>query len=76
MGYSIPPIHSFIDESVKWLGAGHRIFRHGYPIVKSMREIYGEKGAKVALLHILIDGRVLDRDWIEKEISRGETLET
>jgi len=35
-----------------------------------MREVYGRKGAKVALLHILIDGRVLDRDWIEKEISK------
>lgn len=68
LGYTHEGVHAMIDEAVKWLGAGHRSVRHTHQQVKFFEAFGGEEQARIALLHILIDNRVLDRDWLEKNV--------
>jgi len=76
LGYSIEWVHQLMDSksALGLLGAGHRIVRHGVNILNHtedsarLRGNNPKKARMVALLHILIDARVLDRDWIEENV--------
>ena len=69
LGYTHEPLHEWLDLTVKYLGSSHRQVKHGYKAIKWARELFGEEGGKIATLHILVDTRVLDRDWLEDYIT-------
>lgn len=69
LGYTDEGVHAFIDQSAAWLGFGHRSVRHTSETVEYIESMKGEDAARIALLHILIDNQVLDRDWLERQIS-------
>ena len=60
LGYTNDSVHEFIDSAVRWLGAGHRIAYHSSAILDFAEIMWGEEGRKIALLHILIDAKVVD----------------
>ena len=68
LGYTDERVHAFMDKAVKWLGVGHRMHHHGMNILDIVEWMFEKKARKIALLHILIDGKVLDRDFIEAYI--------
>lgn len=57
-----------MDSPVKNLGVQHRQVNHTYSMVETIRKKYGEKGAKISLLHLLLDMNILDSDFIEKQV--------
>lgn len=69
LGYTDEGVHAFIDQSAAWLGFGHRSVRHTTETIKYIESMKGEDAARIALLHILVDNQVLDREWLEKQIS-------
>lgn len=76
LDYSVEWVHPLIDSksALSLLGAGHRVVMHGInalEVIEDMAKIKGddpEKARKVALFHILIDARIIDRDWIGKNV--------
>ena len=60
LGYTNDSIHAFIDSATKWLGGGHRIVHHSAAILDFAENIWEKDGRKIALLHILIDAKVVD----------------
>jgi len=70
LGYSNPFIHQFIDAAVKFLGPQHRQINHILPIVDMCDDLYGDKGAKIALLHILLDMDIIDSKYIELQLPK------
>jgi len=68
LGYTDEGVHAFIDQSAAWLGFGHRSVRHTTETIKYLESVKGTKAAKIALLHILIDNQVVDREWLESEL--------
>lgn len=68
LGYTDEGVHAFIDQSAAWLGFGHRSVRHTTETIEYIESMKGEDAARIALLHILIDNQVLDREWLEDEI--------
>lgn len=70
LGYTNESLHEWLDLTVKYLGSSHRQVKHGHKAIKWAGELFGEKGGKIAALHILVDTRVLDRDWLEDYITK------
>lgn len=64
LGYDFPDIHRYMDSESKFLGASHRIVGHSYRQVATAGLKYGEQGRKVALLHILLDTKIVN--WNKK----------
>ena len=65
LGYSIPLIHVILDAPVGWLDAGHRSIHHNIQTIKWIEEMFGKEGKYIALLHIMIDNRILDWELIK-----------
>lgn len=70
LGYTNEDIHKLMDVAVPYLGAGHRIVHHACGTLDFIEMLFGEGGRRIALLHILIDARIVDRDFIESYIKR------
>lgn len=76
LGYSLEWVHQFMDSksALGLLGGAHRIIRHDVNVLDLIEEIARfreddpRRGRMVALLHLLIDARILDRDWIENNL--------
>ena len=68
LGYTDKDIHRFIDQSAAWLGFGHRSVRHTTETIKYLESIKGDRAGRIALLHILIDNKIVDREWLEAEV--------
>lgn len=68
LGYTNEDVHKIIDIAVKYLGAGHRIAYHTCQTLDWIEMFFGKGGRRIALLHILIDARIVDRDFIESYI--------
>ncbi len=71
LGYTDEGVHAFIDQSAAWLGFGHRSVRHTTETIEYIESMKGEEAARIAVLHILIDNQVLDREWLESEVVPG-----
>lgn len=69
LGYTDEGVHAFIDQSAAWLGFGHRSVRHTTETIDYLETVKGEKAARIALFHILIDNKIVDREWLETHIS-------
>lgn len=70
LGYTNETVHAFMDFSVKWLGAGHRLVYHNINAIRYLRALFGKRAGRIALLHLLIDGNIIDRKFIEKLIKK------
>jgi hypothetical protein len=71
LGETLEGVHAFMDNPVTYLGAGHRSVYHTKKTIEYVEFMHNEKAdlaGRIALLHILLDNRVLDRDWIEQAI--------
>jgi len=68
LGYTDEGVHAFIDQSAAWLGFGHRSVRHTTETIEYLESVKGTRAAKIALLHILIDNQIVDREWLESEL--------
>jgi hypothetical protein len=69
LGYTDEGVHAFIDQSAAWLGFGHRSVRHTTETIEYLESLKGEPAARIALLHILIDNQIIDREWLESRVS-------
>jgi hypothetical protein len=69
LGYTDESVHAFIDNAAAWLGFGHRSVRHTLATVEYVEELKGTRAGRIALLHLLIDNRVLDRQYLEERIA-------
>jgi len=65
IGYSVPAVHTCMDAYAKTLGPQHRQLRHIYPFVEAMGLIFGNKGKRCALLHLLLDLDIIDSKFVE-----------
>lgn len=76
LGHSVEWIHPFMDSkfALDLHAAFHRTIRHEAKILDVVEDIAKIRGddpkesRRGALFHLLIDARVLDRDWIEENI--------
>lgn len=68
LGYTDEGVHGFMDQSAAWLGFGHRSVRHTTKTIEYLESLKGERAGKIALLHILIDNKIVDREWLEAEV--------
>ena len=59
LGYSDSRVHKLMDAAARWLGPGHRIIGHSERFLDYVEFLGGEKARKEALLHILIDAKIL-----------------
>jgi len=69
LGYTDEGVHAFIDQSAAWLGFGHRSVRHTTETIEYLESLKGGPAARIALLHILIDNQIIDREWLESRVS-------
>lgn len=69
LGYTDEGVHAFIDQSAAWLGFGHRSVRHTLDTIEYLETIKGDRAARIALLHILIDNQILDREWVHSRVT-------
>lgn len=69
LGYTDEGVHRFIDQSASWLGFGHRSVRHTTETIEYLEDLKGKPAGRIALLHILIDNQIVDREWLEAQIS-------
>ena len=65
LGYTDESVHAFIDNAAAWLGYGHRSVHHTITTVEYIEEIKGKRAGRIALLHLLVDGQVLDRQYLQ-----------
>ncbi len=68
LGYTNPLIHLFIDAAVKWMGGGHRIVHHNIKILDAIELFAGKEGRKIALLHLLIDNKIVNAEIVKRAI--------
>jgi hypothetical protein len=69
LGYTDEGVHAFMDQAAAWLGFGHRSVRHTIDTIEYLEQVKGEQAGRIALLHILIDNRVMDHEYLEEEIA-------
>ncbi|MEW6685741.1 MAG: hypothetical protein AB1393_05990 [Candidatus Edwardsbacteria bacterium] len=60
LGYTIPEVHQLMDIASKWLGPGHRAIGHSQQMLDFIESVFGSRGRKIALLHLLVDLKVID----------------
>ena len=72
LGYTIPAVHKYMDYAVKWLGAGHRSVRHNLNAVEAAELLFNGGAGQIALLHLLIDNRIVDVEFLRRLIKRGK----
>ncbi len=72
LGYTNPIIHIFMDSAVKWMGAGHRSINHSVKTLEAIEIFTGKEGRKIALLHLLIDNKIINVDELQKAIKRDK----
>jgi hypothetical protein len=72
LGYTDEAVHAFIDRSAAWLGFGHRSVHHTTETIEYLETMRGNPAGRIALLHILIDNQILDRDWLESAVADYE----
>lgn len=65
LSYTNGDIHSWLDITVKHLGSSHRHIRHGYKAIQMAKEVFGKNGARIALLHILVDIHYINRKTLQ-----------
>jgi len=68
LGYTNEAVHAIMDYAVRWLGAGHRSVYHSYNEIKYIKVAFGKKAGLIALMHVLIDNNILDKNFIKKEM--------
>jgi hypothetical protein len=66
LGYTDEGVHAFMDQAAAWLGFGHRSVRHTIDTIEYLEQVKGEQAGRIALLHILIDNRVMDHEYLEE----------
>jgi hypothetical protein len=72
LGYSNLEVHRYLDQAAKWMGAGHRIVHHS-PLILDMAEVmFGLEGRREALLHLLIDARIIDPVQVEEIVKAAK----
>lgn len=65
LGYTDPYIHVFMDQAVKWMGAGHRSINHSAKVLEAMEVFTGKPGRQIALLHLLIDNHIIEANKLQ-----------
>jgi hypothetical protein len=70
LGYTDENVHAFIDQAAAWLGFGHRSMRHTVDTVEYVEQMKGREAGRIALLHILVDNRVMDHDYLNRAIAK------
>lgn len=73
LGYTNPFVHIFIDAAAKWMGAGHRSIKHSSKVIEAVELIAGKEGRKIALLHLLIDNRIVNTEQIQAMIKKDKS---
>ena len=70
LGDRCEDVHIWIDELFRKFGGLHRAFRHHRRGVETAAELFGERGRKAAIIHILRDcGHVpKHRDYVEEKV--------
>jgi len=75
LGYTDYRIHymmdKFADASYE-LGPGHRSLAHNQNTIMFLKNEFGEYAKYLALLHILVDNKIVDRDYLEELCERCE----
>lgn len=74
LGYTIPEVHGLIDVASHYLRSGHRIVGHSLITLDFIEMIFGEKGRKVALLHLLTDAKIIDSEKLKIIIEKKKNL--
>ena len=69
LGYTDEDVHAFIDQAAAWLGFGHRSLRHTLETIEYIEQLKGRRAGRIALLHIMVDNRVIDHDYLKAEIA-------
>src|SRR5260370_42609754 len=69
LGAPFEDVHKWIDEFFSKYGPSHRRFRHHREGVQEARQLFGEAGAKAAIVHILRDCRNIPR---KKDYDSGQ----
>jgi hypothetical protein len=72
LGYTDEGVHAFIDQAAAWLGFGHRSMRHTIDTIEYLEQVKGERAGRIALLHILIDNRVMDQQYLQEQIAEQD----
>lgn len=72
LGYTDEGVHAFIDQAAAWLGFGHRSMRHTVDTIEYLEQVKGERAGRIALLHILIDNRVMDQQYLQEQIAEQD----
>ena len=70
LGYTDESVHAFIDNAAAWLGYGHRSVHHTVATVEYIEEVKGKRAGRIALLHLLVDNQVLDRQCLQSQLER------
>jgi len=55
LGEPFEQVHRWLDELFQYVGSDHRDIRHNVLGVNKIKEMYGEKAAKAAEIHIMAD---------------------
>jgi len=66
LGYYTPFIHKLMDEASRNFGSKHRMFNHSGKVLELIELIFSEKERKEALLHILVDAKIINPDVMIK----------
>jgi DNA-binding GntR family transcriptional regulator len=65
-------VHRWLDEFMAAVGPDHRVFRHHEGGVEEVRQMWGDRAAEAARIHIIRDcGEVPPKDDLSKLWVRG-----
>jgi len=59
LGYSDGRVHQLMDWHARYLGPGHRIAGHSLQMLDAVELLLGADARREALLHLLVDLRVI-----------------
>ena len=63
LGEPFEEVHKWLDELFAYCGADHRDIRHNVKGVEKVREMWGDRAAEAARIHIIADeGKVPEID--------------
>jgi len=75
LGYTDWRVHYMMDkfaDSAYKLGPGHRSLAHSQNTIMWLEREFGEYARYIATLHILIDNKIVDREYLESLCDRCE----